>query len=130
VIVPELQEALRNQLYVLNQVYALKRRLRQCQLPDGTIRPLERIEEHLAADLHLPGVKSNRCGLVLVDPLGQPYDDRRTELDAEVIGAGDYPLFVVDVLKPIIRLTVEGKTYVVQRGSVTVAPQTAEGERT
>ena len=124
----EIQGGLRNHLYILNQVYALKRRLRLCQIPDGALRPLERIEEHLAANLHVPALLPDGWGLVIEDPSGQRYDDRRTDLEAEVIGDSAAPLYIVDVIKPVIRLTSEGRTLVIQRGSVTVAPRKTEGE--
>jgi hypothetical protein len=128
--IPELQDVLRDHLYVLNQVFALKRRLRKCEIPEGTLRPLERIEEYMAANLHVRDVLPDGCGLVMVDPLGESYDDRRTELEADVIGAATGPLFIVDVLRPIIRLSIGARTYVLQRGAVTVAPETEEGGTT
>ena len=127
--IPQLQDALRNQIYVLNQLFVLKRRLGKCQLPDGTLRPLERIEEYLSGSLHVAGgLLPDGAGLVMDDPQGEPYDDRRTEIEADVIGAGDDPLFIVEVLKPIIRLTIGGRTFVIQRGQVVVAPRAVQGE--
>jgi len=125
--IPNLQDGLRNHLYVLNQVYTLKRRLGRCEIPDGTLRPLERLEEHLRSDLHAPGIELDGYGLQLDDPADTPYDERRTDLNAEVIGKRDGELFVIDVLKPIIRLTKGGHTLILQRGSVTVGAKRQEG---
>jgi hypothetical protein len=128
--VPDVRDALRNHLYVLNQLYALRRRLRNCrELPDGALRPLDRIEEHLRSSLHAPGVLPDGYGLVVDEPgPGQAYDECCTDLEAEVVGEGEGPLVVVDVVRPIIRLTAEGRTYIIQRGRVVVAPQTPKGD--
>ena len=125
---PNLQEGLRNHIYILNQVYELKRRLRRCEIPDGILRPLERLEEHLRSDLHVPGVVSDGCGLQIDDPADEAYDERRTDLDADVIGERDGELFVIDVLKPIIRLTKGGHTQIIQRGSVVVGTKSQKGQ--
>jgi len=116
-------------VYILNQTYALKRRLRNCQLPPGTLRPLERIEEHLEHNLRLSDLPAG-SGLTIDDPLGQKYDERRSDLEAEVISDGDGPPIVVDVLKPIIRLSRGGQTDIIQRGVVTVSHRKAEENET
>jgi len=124
--VRKLQEVLSNHLYTLNQVYELKRRLRNCrELSAESLRlldrPLERIEEHLSGSLYLPEGPPNGCGLIIDDPQGESYDECRTDLEAELVGEGDGPLMVVEVVRPVIRLVVQGQTWVVQRGRVVVA---------
>jgi hypothetical protein len=43
------------------------------------------------------------CGLVFEDPMGQSWNQTRTDLDASIAGAGTENLAVVEVIKPIIR---------------------------
>ena len=44
-----------------------------------------------------------RIGLAYEYPMGQPFKETRTDLDASISGAGTENLVVVEVIKPIIR---------------------------
>lgn len=59
-------------------------------------------------------------GLTFENPLGQKFNQTRTDLDATISGQGTEELVVVDVLKPIIRLGNSNNSVVVQKGIVIV----------
>jgi len=59
-------------------------------------------------------------GLTFEDPQGQAFNQTRADLDATISGEGTENLFVVDVIKPIIRVSISGISQVVQKGIVVV----------
>lgn len=59
-------------------------------------------------------------GLTFEDPMGQNYDETRTDLEATISGESTEKLEVIEVIKPIIRLSVGPVSKVVQKGIVVV----------
>ena len=54
------------------------------------------------------------------NPIGQKFSETRTDLDATITGEGTEDLFVVEVIKPIIRAGNKNSSVVVQKGIVVV----------
>lgn len=54
------------------------------------------------------------------NPLGQNFSETRTDLDATITGEGTENLYVVEVIKPIIRAGNKNYSVVVQKGIVVV----------
>jgi hypothetical protein len=63
-------------------------------------------------------------GVTYENPIGQSFNETRTDLDASISGPGTEDLYVVDVMKPIIRVTGSGLSSVVQKGIVVVESRT------
>lgn len=59
-------------------------------------------------------------GLTFEDPQGQPFNQTRADLEATISGEGTEDLYVIDVIKPIIRVNISGISQVVQKGIVVV----------
>lgn len=59
-------------------------------------------------------------GLTFEDPQGQAFNQTRADLEATISGEGTENLYVVDVIKPIIRVRISGISQVVQKGIVVV----------
>jgi hypothetical protein len=60
------------------------------------------------------------AGLLLLNPLGEPYSETRTDLEASIAGAGKAPLQVLDVIKPVVYARQAGGRALVQKGVVIV----------
>jgi len=54
------------------------------------------------------------------NPLGQKFTETRTDLDATITGEGAEDLYVVEVIKPIVRVGNQNYSVVVQKGIVVV----------
>lgn len=65
-------------------------------------------------------------GITFEDPLGQPFSQTRSDLDASISGEGIDDLIVVDVLKPIIRAGTSNVSTVIQKGVVVVESKSKE----
>jgi molecular chaperone GrpE (heat shock protein) len=59
-------------------------------------------------------------GLTYENPIGQEFNQTRTDLEATISGEGTENLIVVDVLKPIIRMGNSNNSVVIQKGIVIV----------
>jgi hypothetical protein len=59
-------------------------------------------------------------GISYENPEGEPFNETRTDLDASISGQGTENLYVVDVIKPIIRAGTAGISTVIQKGIVVV----------
>ena len=113
-------------LIVLNQLYELEQKLKQND-PAGLGRNIGKMKDALA-DEGLPALDAHggqlRLSLAYEDPMGQSFNETRTDLDATIAGAGTENLVVVEVIKPIIRATVKDganeSSKIVQKGIVIV----------
>jgi hypothetical protein len=65
-------------------------------------------------------------GFFYEDPLGAPFRETRTDLDATISGQGTENLYVAEVIKPIIRYGPRELSTVVQKGIVLVQSRDAE----
>ena len=74
------------------------------------------------ADEGIPNASDGgRVRLIYEDPMGQPFKETRTDLEATIAGSGTEGLIVVEVIKPIIRaIVMDGVFKVVQKGVVIV----------
>lgn len=103
-------------LQTLNQVYDMERKLSLHGDSANLLRNVERIKDAFASQ-----------ELFYEDPMGQPFSETRTDLEASIAGAGADDLVVTEVIKPIIRAGKQAYSVVVQRGIVVVKTRSADG---
>jgi hypothetical protein len=96
-------------LALINNLYAVERKLALHGDPANALRNVEKMKDALEAQ-----------GLFYEDPLGQPFNVTRTDLEADISGSGIENLVVVEVIKPIIRGGDANFSRVVQKGIVLV----------
>ncbi len=94
-------------LTLLNNLYEIERKLTLHGDSNNAGRNIERMKEALCEQ-----------GLFYEDPMGQPFTETRTDLDATISGLSVENLVVVDVIKPIIRVGEAALSRVVQKGIV------------
>lgn len=103
-------------LTLVNSLYEVERKL----LTHGDQGNVQRNVDRMKAALLEPG-------LVFEDPMGQRFQETRTDLEATISGESADNLVVVEVIKPIIRIQNEGLSRVVQRGIVVVQSESKGG---
>lgn len=101
-------------LFVLNQVFEMESKVLKVTENNSIQRNLDKIKNHFE-DL----------GLVYDNPLGRKFDETRTDCEASIAGIGTENLVIVEVIKPIIRLTQNGTSTIVQKGVVIVKERQA-----
>jgi len=92
-----------------NLVFELEKKLSAGQPSTGIIRNIDRMKNVL-----------EEAGLLLLNPLGEPYNEARTDLEASITGEGAGKLHVLDVIKPIVYTQQEGSRSLLQKGVVIV----------
>jgi hypothetical protein len=114
-------------LTTMNQLYELEQKIANHGDPANLSRNISRIKDALAEEGFTVvdyGGDQRAIGLAYEDPMGQPFNETRTDLEASIAGSDTDNLVVVEVIKPIIRAVLtdsSGKFYqLVQRGVVTV----------
>jgi hypothetical protein len=59
-------------------------------------------------------------GYYIENPLGEPYNENRTDCDASIAGDNTENLFISEVVRPIIRYKHKGQSIIVQKAIVIV----------
>ena len=97
----------------VNQIFEIERKLKQKGDPSNINRNIGKLRDIFS-----------EAGYIYENPLGQPCDETRTDLDATISGSDINNLVVVEVIKPIIRFVVcdnHGKfSTIIQKGIVVV----------
>jgi hypothetical protein len=114
-------------LTVLNQLYELERKLKKLDDQANLTRNIGKMKDAFAEEglppLGAVGGQRRIC-FAYEDPMGQPFKETRTDLEATISGSGTENLVVVEVIKPIIRAIVKDSagefSKIVQKGVVIV----------
>jgi hypothetical protein len=96
-------------LQIINQVFDLEKKVARLTESHSMHRNLDRIRSSFA-----------EIGLEVEDPLGQPYNETRTDCEASIAGDSAENLYITDVIKPVIRLRQGGGSFIVQKAVVIV----------
>ncbi len=91
-----------------NLIFELEKKLASHDSP-GVRRSFERMKSVL-----------DEAGILLLDPLGEPYAETRTDLEASIMGPAKGTLVIVDVIKPIVYTGSGQERVLLQRGVVIV----------
>ncbi len=105
----------RQYLILINQLFEVERKLENIKEENSIDRNLKKMKAVFEADL-LP----EDAGLTYHNPIGESYDQTRTDVEASIAGNSTKKLKIVEVIKPIIRLNYQGETQIVQKGVVVV----------
>lgn len=93
---------------LLNQIFELERRAQQLADGENVLRQVRRMKDLFQEDLHL----------TYEDPVGQPFSETRTDVEARLAGDSADDLVIVETLKPVIRFSNGPISAIVQKGIV------------
>ena len=112
---------------VLNQLYDAEQKLKRLDAMGVLRRNIDKMKDALAEEgIPVPDGVGGQCCVRLSyeDPMGEPFKETRTDLDATIAGESTENLVVVEVIKPIIRALVNlgdrEVSKIVQKGIVIV----------
>lgn len=94
---------------VLNQAFEIERKLGKVDDPARFSRPVEKLKEAFDSD---------EAQFVIENPINQKFDITRTDVEATISGTEHEGLEITEVLKPIIKLTCNGISRIIQKGVV------------
>ena len=92
-----------------NLVFELEKKLQTQPGAPAVLRSVDRMKAVIG-----------EAGLLLVNPAGEAYSETRTDLEASITGPASGKLVVLDVIKPIVYTSQDGRRNLVQRGVVIV----------
>lgn len=99
-------------LKVINQVFELERKTSGKDEFNGLQRNLTRIKDAFAD-----------MGLHWASPLGEAYNDTRTDCEASIAGESSENLYISEVMKPIVWVKEGGLSYIIQKAVVIAESQ-------
>ncbi|NID13516.1 hypothetical protein [Fibrivirga algicola] len=105
-------------LDIINQIFEIEKKLTKVQEPNSIQRNVNKLREILENDLSDNG--GSPIGLMYYNPLGEVYNETRTDCEASIAGSNTDDLVITDVIKPIIRYRQGGMNLIVQKGIVIV----------
>lgn len=111
-------------LKIMNNLYEIDRKLALHGDAGSASRNVQKIKDACAdCSMYL---SDNNYEIFYEDPMGQLFKETRTDLDAAITGNSTEDLYVVEVIKPIIRVGSSEHSQVIQKGSVVVASKNNE----
>jgi len=111
---PNIKVQIPNYIFVfVNNLFEIEKKLASMDDSGNFSRNLAKMKEALEEN-----------GVTYENPEGQPFNETRSDLEASISGAGTENLYVVDVIKPIIRAGASGISTVIQKGIVIVESKT------
>ncbi len=116
-------------LQMLNNAYEIEQKLLLHGDTGNAQRNVERIKDiFLAGNIFsiYGGDADDKAGLFYENPLGQVFNETRTDLEVSISGESTENLLVVEVSKPIIRYGTAARSQVVQKGIVVVKSNSDE----
>lgn len=96
-------------MVILNQVFEIEKKLTLADDHEKITRPLEKIKTAFDSD---------EMQFIIEDPTGQKYDITRTDVETTIVGTSHENLKIIEVFKPIVKITSHGVSRVVQKGVV------------
>ncbi|MEM7038019.1 MAG: hypothetical protein AAF570_13630 [Bacteroidota bacterium] len=101
---------------MLNQIFEIEKKVGKIEEQNSIHRNLARLKEMFESRMPLGG----NAGFLVENPIGQPYNETRTDCEASIAGNGTENLVITEVIKPVIRLRQGGFNQIIQKGIVVV----------
>lgn len=94
---------------IINQIFEIEKKAHRLETGSSVMRNIRRIRDSF-----------EEMGFTYDNPIGESYDETRTDCEASISGTYLENLKITEVIKPVIRLNSDGFSQIVQRGIVIV----------
>ena len=102
-------------LFMLNQLFEIEQKIEKIKEPNSVQRNIDRLKDFFETEALAEGQ-----GLVFRNPIGEKFDETRTDCEATISGAGHDKLEIIEVIKPIIYVKYGQTQMIAQKGIVIV----------
>jgi len=102
-------------LFMLNQLFEIEQKIGKIQEPNSVHRNIDRLKDFFETE-----ALSEGQGLVFHNPIGEKFDETRTDCEATISGTGHDNLEIIEVIKPIIYVKYGQTQMIAQKGIVIV----------
>jgi len=110
----KLNKAVKNQIFILNQIFEIENKLSKLDISHTINRNIDKLKSFYEDSF------DENISFIIENPKGQDYNETRTDLEANIVGDSIENLVIVDIIKPIIRVKQGGLNQIVQKGIVIV----------
>ena len=110
-------------LDLVNQIFEIEKKAAQIQESNSIQRNVNKHKEILENDLGGQSGGEAQC-FIYYNPLGEDYNETRTDCEASIAGTRTDNLEIIEVIKPIIRYRKGGMNIIVQKAVVVVESKT------
>jgi hypothetical protein len=83
--------------FLINQIFEIENKAKGITEPNSIQRNVDRLKTFLESELLKDGQ-----GLIYHNPLGEKYNETRTDCEANITGTSTENLEIIDVIRPII----------------------------
>jgi hypothetical protein len=106
---------LKSHLVTLNQMFEIENKLKKINENNSIQRNIDRLKDFFETE-----ALSEGQGLFYHNPLGEKFDETRTDCEATISGSGHDNLEIIEVIKPIIYVKYGQTQMIAQKGIVIV----------
>ena len=106
-------------LDILNQVHDVDKKLSRIEQPNSIARNVKRMREAFEAEIA-------GMSITYSSPLGEPYDETRTDCEASIGGTSTDGLVITEVIKPMVHLSQNGVPTLIQKAVVIAEAPSSE----
>lgn len=102
-------------LFMLNQLFEIEQKIGKIQEQNSVQRNIDRLKDFFETE-----ALSEGQGLAFHNPIGEKFDETRTDCEATISGAGHVNLEIIEVIRPIIYAKYGQTQLIAQKGIVIV----------
>ena len=103
---------------LLDQLFEIERKIENIKETNSISRNINNMKS-IFENINSSATESN-VGLIYHNPIGEPYNETRLDLEASIAGESTEDLIIKEVIKPIIRYKQGESTFIVRKGVVIV----------
>ncbi len=103
---------------LLDQIFEIERKLGSIQEENSILRNVNKMKSVFESILSSDAEPDT--GFTYHDPMGEDYNETRTDLEASIAGDSTENLVVTEVIKPILRYRKGNGSFIVRKGVVVV----------
>jgi hypothetical protein len=104
-------------LDLINQIFEIEKKASVLAETNSIQRNINKLKDLLENEFVVT-TAGERVGLTFINPIGEDYDETRTDCEASIAGDSTENLFISEVIKPVIMIRFGGRNRIVQKGIV------------
>ena len=102
-------------LFMLNQLFEMEQKIAKIQETNSIQRNIDRLKGFFESE-----ALAENQGLAYHNPIGESFNETRTDCEATISGTGHENLKIIEVIKPIIYIKYGNTQLIAQKGVVIV----------
>lgn len=106
--------------FIINQLFEIEKKSKKLIEENSIYRNIQKLREHFENN-----ILGDELGLSYHAPLGESFNETRTDCEASIAGNSTENLLITEVIKPVIRVHQGDRTFIIQKAVVIVESQKA-----